>query len=81
MSAGTLTGPGPHRRDVVVEVLPAGMSQDPERLRRFEQETRLAGSLSHPNVLTRELPPSGSSGRNHDTAHCVGGGRRYHSCN
>jgi serine/threonine protein kinase len=38
-------------RDVAVKVLPAALSHTPERLRRFEQEARLAGSLSHPNLL------------------------------
>ena len=39
-------------RDVAVKVLPDLLSTDHERLRRFEQEARAAGSLSHPNVLT-----------------------------
>jgi hypothetical protein len=39
-------------RDVAVKVLPGAISHTAERLRRFEQEARLAGSLSHPNVLT-----------------------------
>ena len=39
-------------RDVAVKVLPGDASHTPERLHRFEQEARLAGSLSHPNVLT-----------------------------
>ena len=39
-------------RDVAVKVLPADVSHSPERLHRFEQEARLAGSLNHPNVLT-----------------------------
>ena len=39
-------------RDVAVKVLPAEYAQSPDRLRRFEQEARLAGSLSHPNVLS-----------------------------
>ncbi|MFI4946846.1 MAG: protein kinase, partial [Burkholderiales bacterium] len=38
-------------REVAVKVLPAGFSSDPERLRRFEQEARAAGSLNHPNIL------------------------------
>jgi serine/threonine protein kinase len=28
-------------RDVAIKVLPAGLSSDPERLQRFEQEARL----------------------------------------
>ena len=39
-------------RDVAVKVLPGEVSHTPERLHRFEQEARLAGSLNHPNVLT-----------------------------
>jgi Tol biopolymer transport system component len=39
-------------RDVALKVLPAEFNQDPDRLHRFEQEARLAGSLNHPNVLT-----------------------------
>jgi eukaryotic-like serine/threonine-protein kinase len=38
-------------RDVAIKILPAEFSQDAERLRRFEQEARTAGMLSHPNVL------------------------------
>ncbi|MDQ6892589.1 MAG: tetratricopeptide repeat-containing serine/threonine-protein kinase [Acidobacteriota bacterium] len=37
-------------RDVAVKVLPASFSEDPERLRRFEQEARAAGMLNHPNL-------------------------------
>jgi serine/threonine-protein kinase len=39
-------------RDVAIKVLPASLSQDGERLRRFEQEAKAAGALSHPNLLT-----------------------------
>jgi Tol biopolymer transport system component len=38
------------RREVAIKVLLAGATSDPERLRRFEQEARAAGSLKHPNV-------------------------------
>ncbi|MBI3665586.1 MAG: serine/threonine protein kinase, partial [Acidobacteria bacterium] len=38
-------------RDVAVKVLPAAYSNDPERLRRFEQEARAASALNHPNIL------------------------------
>ena len=39
-------------RDVALKVLPSRFSSDPERLRRFEQEARAAGSLNHPHILT-----------------------------
>ncbi len=38
-------------RDVAIKVMPAAFASDPERLRRFEQEARVVGALSHPNVL------------------------------
>jgi hypothetical protein len=38
-------------REVAVKVLPAAVSSEPERQRRFEQEARAAGVLNHPNVL------------------------------
>jgi serine/threonine protein kinase len=37
-------------RDVAVKVLPASLSADAERLRRFEQEARAAGVLNHPGI-------------------------------
>src|SRR6266498_5350274 len=37
-------------RDVAIKVLPATLSQDPDRLKRFEQEARAAGVLNHPNI-------------------------------
>ena len=39
------------RRDVAIKVLPAVVSSDPERLRRFEQEATAAAALNHPNIL------------------------------
>jgi serine/threonine protein kinase len=38
-------------RDVAIKVLPAALSTDPDRLRRFEQEARAAAALKHPNIL------------------------------
>ena len=33
-------------------MLPTSFAEDPDRLRRFEQEARAAGGLDHPNVLS-----------------------------
>jgi serine/threonine protein kinase/Tol biopolymer transport system component len=38
-------------REVAVKVLPALLTRDAERLRRFEQEARAAAALNHPNIL------------------------------
>ena len=38
-------------RQVAVKLLPAGMAQDAERQRRFEQEARAVAALNHPNIL------------------------------
>ncbi len=38
-------------RDVAIKVLPASLSQDGDRLLRFEQEAQAAGALNHPNIL------------------------------
>ncbi len=39
-------------REVAVKVLPGSFSDDPDRLRRFEQEARAASALNHPGILT-----------------------------
>jgi serine/threonine protein kinase/Tol biopolymer transport system component len=38
-------------REVAIKVLPAALTTDPDRLRRFEQEARTIAALSHPNIL------------------------------
>jgi serine/threonine protein kinase/Tol biopolymer transport system component len=39
-------------RDVAIKVLPAAFAANDDRLRRFEQEARTAGSLNHPHLVT-----------------------------
>ncbi len=39
-------------REVALKILPARLSTDPDRQRRFEQETRTTGLLNHPNIVT-----------------------------
>jgi serine/threonine protein kinase len=39
------------KREVAIKVLPAFVSQDPDRLRRFEQEAQATAALNHPNIL------------------------------
>ena len=38
-------------RDVAVKVLASHVANDPDRLRRFQQEARASGALHHPNVV------------------------------
>ncbi len=40
------------RRDVAIKILPASFTNDPDRLRRFEQEARAVAALSHPNIVS-----------------------------
>ncbi len=39
-------------RAVAIKILPASFAQDPDRLRRFEQEAHATSALNHPNILT-----------------------------
>ncbi len=39
-------------REVAIKVLPAELSNDEDRLRRFEQEAKATSALNHPNILT-----------------------------
>src|SRR5271170_6495671 len=39
------------KREVAIKVLPSFVSQDPERLHRFEQEAQAAAALNNPNIL------------------------------
>ena len=38
-------------RDIALKVVNEALAGDPELVRRFEQEARLAGSLNHPNLV------------------------------
>jgi eukaryotic-like serine/threonine-protein kinase len=39
------------KRAVAIKVLPRFVSNDPDRLRRFDQEAQAAAALNHPNIL------------------------------
>ncbi len=39
-------------REVALKLLLEDVSQDPERLARFEREARVLASLNHPNIAT-----------------------------
>src|SRR5438132_14015080 len=39
-------------RKLALKLLPASLTQNTDRLRRFEQEARAASALNHPNIVT-----------------------------
>jgi eukaryotic-like serine/threonine-protein kinase len=39
------------KREVAIKVVSTFVAQDPDRLRRFEQEAQTAAALNHPNIL------------------------------
>src|ERR1700678_4101368 len=43
------------KREVAIKVLPSFVTQDSDRLRRFEQEAQAAAALNHPNILAVHL--------------------------
>jgi len=51
-------------RFVAIKILPAEAAADPERKRRFAQETKAASALNHPNILhVYDIDAAGPEGR------------------
>jgi serine/threonine protein kinase len=40
------------KRDVAIKLLPAQYTEEPDRVRRFEQEAETASRLNHPSIIT-----------------------------
>ena len=40
------------RREVAIKLLPTALADDPQRLARFERESRLLAALNHPHIAT-----------------------------
>ena len=61
------------RRQVAIKLLPAYLTQDKDRLRRFEQEAHSASTLSHPNVCVIHEIGETEDGRHFITMEYVDG--------
>src|SRR5579864_3549541 len=49
-------------REVAIKLLPHAVADDPDWLRRFQQEAQTAGTLNHPNlVMIHELGNDGGA--------------------
>ncbi len=51
-------------REVALKILPASFAADPDRVARFERESRVLAHLNHPNIATiygREETPAGTA--------------------
>ena len=61
------------RRQIAIKLLPAYLTQDKDRLRRFEQEAHSAATLSHPNVCVIHEIGETEDGRHFITMEYVDG--------
>src|SRR5579864_6879643 len=50
-------------REVAINVMPAELAQDAERLARFEREAKVLAALNHPNIAQIYGIEASSSGR------------------